>query len=94
MAATRVRLSPLEQQILDRIFLSAEGFEAVENLCEILGAEQCDLVDALESLEGNGYLAISNLGGTIVVSFEDAETRFFGIRNAPQTSYATRVVTC
>lgn len=94
MAATRVRLSPLEQQILDRIFLSPEGFEAVEDLCEVLGAEQSDLVDALESLEGNGYLAISNLGGTIVVSFEDAEARFFGIRKAPETSHMRRVVNC
>ena len=69
--ATRVRVTALERRILDLVYLSENGFERVEDLHQALGADQHDFVDALESLEGDGYLSVSNLGGSIVVAFEN-----------------------
>ena len=69
--ATRIKLSNLERRILDRIFLSDDGFEPVENLLAAIGEDRNLFVDALESLEGAGYLSVANLGGSVVVACED-----------------------
>jgi DNA-binding FadR family transcriptional regulator len=69
--ATRIKMSELEQRILDRVFLSRDGFERVEDLLAAIGADRNQFVDALENLEGEGYLSVSSLGGSVVVASED-----------------------
>ena len=92
--ATRVKMTSLERMILDRVFLSATGFERVEDLHDAVGADQTDFVNALESLEGDGYLSISNLGGAIVVAFDDPLSDGSGVPVAPALAYASRVGHC
>ena len=92
--ATRVKMTALERRILDRVFLSANGFERVEDLHDAIGAEQTDFVDALETLEGDGYLSISNLGGAIVVAFDDPLAEACAVPAAPALGYASRVGHC
>jgi hypothetical protein len=69
--ATRIKLSDLERRILDRVVLSNDGFERIEELLAAIGGDRNQFVDALETLEGEGYVSVSNLGGDIVVACED-----------------------
>jgi len=69
--ATHVRLTKLERRIIDRVYGSIGGFERVEDLHDAMGADRNDFVEALESLEVEGYLAISNFAGTIIVTSDD-----------------------
>lgn len=69
--ANRIRLTDLERRILDRVLLSGDGYEDVEELLRAIGAERNQFVDALENLEGEGCLSVSSLGGAIVVACED-----------------------
>ena len=69
--ATRIKLNALEQRILDRILMSGDGFEPVEELLAAIGGDRNQFVDALESLEGSGCLSVSSLGGSIVVACDD-----------------------
>ena len=69
--ATRIKLSNMEQQILDRVFLSPDGFEPVEDLLSAIGGDRNLFVDALEMLEGAGYLAVANVGGSVIVACEN-----------------------
>ena len=73
--ATRIKLTALEQRILDRVFLSRDGFEPVEDLLAAIGGDRNQFVDALETLEGHGYLSVANLDGSIVVASEDLVTQ-------------------
>ena len=81
--ATRIKLNELEQRILDRILLSGDGFEPVEDLLAAIGAERNQFVDALENLEGAGCLSVSNFGGSIVVGCDDPlRDAYEGIANS------------
>lgn len=81
--ATRIKLNGLEQRILDRILLSGDGFEPVEELLAAVGAERNQFVDALENLEGSGCLSVANYGGNIVVACDDPlREAYDGIANA------------
>lgn len=85
--ATQIKLTALEQSILARLVASNDGFERVEDIHAALGADDSDFVDALESLESDGYLSVRNLGGAIVVGFEDPLTLMSG----PQSSHDAHV---
>ena len=69
--ATRIKMSELEQRIIDRVFHAQDGYEPIEDLLAEIGAERGQFVDALENLEGSGYLSVSNLGGNVVVASQD-----------------------
>ena len=73
--ATRIKLNDLERRILDRVLLAGEGYEPVEELLAEIGGDRNQFVDALENLEGEGCLQVSNLGGSIVVACEDPLVR-------------------
>ena len=92
--ATRIKLNLLEQRILDRLLVSGEGYEPVEELLAEIGADRNQFVDALENLEGEGCLRVSNLGSSIIVSCEDPLLN--AIDGVPLTSAvcATRVGHC
>jgi len=92
--ATRIKLSEIEQSILDRVFLSPEGFERVEDLLAAIGVDRTQFVDALENLEGEGYLSVSSYGGSLVVASEDPVGIL--IRDAPARGmiYSQRVADC
>ena len=94
MPATRIKLTDLEQQILDRVFLSSDGFAPVEDLLAATGADRNQFVDALESLEGEGYLSVANLGGSIVVASEDLLTQAADEVGALALAYSNRVGHC
>ena len=69
--ATRIEMSSTERRILTRLLDSATGFERVEDIHAELDEEDTEFVDALQTLEGDGYLSVRNIGGTIVVGLDD-----------------------
>ena len=68
--ATRIRLNALEQRIFDRVLRSGD-FEPVENLLRAIGAERNAFVDALEYLEGEGLLFVTQMNNEIFVGCSD-----------------------
>lgn len=92
--ATRIKMSQLERRILDRILLTGDGFEPVEDLLAALGADRNQFVDALETLEADGYLAVSSLGGSVVVAAMDPLAEICPPIGNPALIYTHRVGHC
>jgi hypothetical protein len=92
--ATRIKMSDIERRILDRVLLSPDGFERIEDLLAAIDTDRNQFVDALESLEGEGYLSVSNLGGSIIVACDDPLSAI--LANAKSSSFAvtSRVGQC
>lgn len=93
--ATWIKLSNLEQRILERIMFDPDGFEPVEDLLQAMGADRNQFVDALETLEGEGCLSVASVGGVVVIATDDPIARIcreFG--GMPSSIYSGHVGQC
>jgi hypothetical protein len=92
--ASRIKLGDIERRILDRVLLSPDGFERIEDLLVAIDADRNQFVDALESLEGEGYLSVSNLGGSIIVACDDPWSAILSSPQANRLAVTSRVGHC